>query len=54
MKFFSCDFETTTDPADTRVWLWGAYEIYSGEFFHGPDILTYFRFSRRTGKAGVC
>lgn len=48
MKYFSCDFETTTDPSDARVWLWGAYEIHSGEFYHGPDILTYFRLSQRS------
>ena len=31
MKYWSCDFETTTDPADCRVWLWCARD-YDSEF----------------------
>lgn len=27
MQIFSCDFETTTDPNDCRVWAWGASEV---------------------------
>jgi len=38
MAFYSCDFETTTDPEDVRVWAWGAYEIYTGKWFEGSDI----------------
>ena len=45
MKTYSCDFETTTDPKDCRVWCWGAYEINTGEFRTGKDIDSYFRFS---------
>ena len=28
MIYYSCDFETTTDPADCRVWLWEARNLY--------------------------
>ena len=45
MDIYSCDFETTTNPTDCRVWAWGAYEINTGEFQHGKDILSYFRVS---------
>lgn len=31
MKYWSCDFETTTDPADCRVWLWCARD-YDSDF----------------------
>lgn len=27
MKIYSCDFETTTDTNDCRVWAWGASEV---------------------------
>lgn len=27
MKFFTADFETTTDPEDARIWAWGICEI---------------------------
>ena len=27
-KKYSCDFETTTDADDCRVWIWGACELY--------------------------
>jgi hypothetical protein len=47
MLTYSCDFETTTDPDDTRVWAWGAYEINSKEFEWGRNIESFFRFSRR-------
>lgn len=31
MKYWSCDFETTTDPEDCRVWLWCARD-YDSEY----------------------
>lgn len=51
MNIYSCDFETTTDPQDCRVWVWGAYEINTKEFHHGNNIGSYFRISRRTDQA---
>lgn len=38
MSVFTADFETTTKEDDCRVWLWGFYDIYSGEFAHGKTI----------------
>lgn len=38
MKFWSCDFETTTDPSDCRVWLWAARDYYSDYRAWGTDI----------------
>lgn len=29
---YMADFETTTDPADCRVWLWGFVAIYNAEY----------------------
>lgn len=45
MKAVSADFETTTDPADCRVWAWGICDIYSiDDFYHGTDIQSFFKF----------
>lgn len=39
MKRFSCDFETTTDPDDCRVWAFACCEIgNSDNFFYGNSI----------------
>lgn len=35
---FVADFETTTDPNDCRVWLWGMYELGNDRFIHGNNI----------------
>lgn len=35
------DFETTIDPEDCRVWLWG-YVALGGEYFYGTDIESFF------------
>ena len=36
---YSCDFETTTDPDDCRVWAWGYMEIGNHKnFAYGTDI----------------
>lgn len=42
--YWSCDFETTTDPDDVRVWAWGAYEIFTEKFEYGTDIDGFMRF----------
>jgi len=39
------DFETTTDPADCRVWAWGVAPIFNeGEFHYGNSIESFFDF----------
>lgn len=38
MKQYTADFETTTNPEDCRVWLWGVADIESEEFFWGTRI----------------
>ena len=39
MRKFNCDFETTTDPEDCRVWAYALCEIGHPEnFFYGNDI----------------
>lgn len=41
MRKFTCDFETTTDPNDCRVWAWGLCEIGHPEnFIYGNDLST--------------
>lgn len=38
-EVWSCDFETTTDPNDCRVWAWGASNIYDTSVkFYGNTI----------------
>ncbi len=44
MKEYLCDFETTNDPTDCRVWAWGAYEMNTDEFVWGRDIEEFHRF----------
>lgn len=41
--FLVGDFETTTDPADCRVWLWGLADIRTRVVEHGIDILSFFK-----------
>lgn len=42
MKKFSCDFETTTDPNDCRVWAWSACEIGNIEnIIYGTSLDTF-------------
>ena len=45
MQYFSCDFETTTDPADCRVWLWAARDLYSDYWTWGTDIDSFFEWA---------
>ena len=47
MKRYSCDFETTTDPNDLRVWAWGVVDIDTLEFICGTDIALFFQFMKR-------
>lgn len=40
---YSCDFETTTDPNDCRVWAWVAIDIDNQhERFYGNSITSFF------------
>ena len=39
-----CDFETTTDPLDCRVWAYGAYNIYTHEWRCGNSISLFMDF----------
>ena len=48
MKTYTCDFETTTDTTDCRVWAWGAFDIESEEFAHGVNIDSWFRVGHQT------
>lgn len=44
-KIFSCDFETTTDPTDCRVWAWGASSVENtSEKYYGNSIETFIEF----------
>lgn len=38
---WSCDFETTTDPKDTRVWAWGCSKVGVDVFEYGNTIETF-------------
>lgn len=39
MRVFSCDFETTTDENDCRVWAYGCSEVGNTEnFIYGNNI----------------
>ena len=39
MRKFTCDFETTTDPNDCRVWAWALSEIGNPDnFLYGNDL----------------
>lgn len=42
MSKYVADFETTTNPEDTRVWGWGLYDIESDHFQHGKTIDEFF------------
>lgn len=44
-KYFTADFETTTDINDCRVWSWAVFEIGSKDCFeHGLDIESFMEF----------
>lgn len=42
-NIYVADFETTTDPNDTRVWLWGLYNINNDKFDYGKDLDSFFK-----------
>ena len=38
-EIWACDFETTTDPEDCRVWAWGASFVSDSSIkYYGNDI----------------
>lgn len=42
LELWSCDFETTTNPEDCRVWAWGAARVDDPDVFtYGTDIATF-------------
>jgi len=47
---YVCDFETTTNPEDCRVWAWGAFNIFTDEFIYGNTLSGFFEwiFSQNT------
>lgn len=48
MALFTADFETTTDPADCRVWAYGICEIGKPEnFIYGNDIKDFIEWARK-------
>ena len=42
MKMATCDFETTTDPEDCRVWAVGFCDIDNLDFTYGNSISFFF------------
>ena len=50
MSLFTTDFETTTDPADCRVWAYGICEIGKPEnFTYGNDIHGFMEWAKSQG-----
>lgn len=51
---YTADFETTTDPADCRVWAYGICEIGNPDnFTYGNDINGFMKWANELGKATV-
>lgn len=51
---YTADFETTTDPADCRVWAYGICEIGNPvNFTYGNDINGFMKWANEQGKATV-
>lgn len=51
---YTVDFETTTDPADCRVWAYGICEIGNPDnFTYGNDINDFMKWANEQGKATV-
>lgn len=44
---WACDFETTNNTEDCRVWCWGAENVYTGEYKRGLDIFSFMGFVAR-------
>jgi len=51
LKSYSCDFETTTDPNDCRVWAVGIIEIEPtfSNYYESNDIDYFFKFAEKNG-----
>ena len=47
MRYWSCDFETTTDIDDCRVWLWAARDYDSEQREWGIDIDSFFQWAQK-------
>ena len=47
MGIYACDFETTTDIDDCRVWAIGIYNIETEQFHYGNNIDFFFNYSSR-------
>lgn len=43
---FACDFETTTNPDDCRVWAWGCREVDYGDEYTGKDIESFIQWCK--------
>lgn len=51
MKSYSCDFETTTDPNDCRVWAYGCCEIGNiDNFIYGNNIDDFLKWCEKENK----
>lgn len=51
-KIYSVDLETTVNDEETRVWLWGAVEVYNTDnFIYGNNIDSLFDFMRKEKNA---
>lgn len=51
VKYYSCDFETTTDINDCRVWAWGASEIGNHEnFIYGNSMQNFLEWCDQDNK----
>lgn len=50
MKKWACDFETTTDKDDCRIWLFGCYSLETEEFKWGTDIYHFINWSTSDSK----
>lgn len=49
-KMWSCDFETTTDITDCRVWAWAAVDINYGTFIYGNTIESFITWLSKSSK----
>lgn len=45
MNLWSCDFETTTDKNDCRIWLWAGYRLEDDKFVWGIDFKSFIDFT---------
>lgn len=46
----ACDFETTTNIEDCRVWAWGAIDLSTNKFTYGNSIESFFEFAVKQKK----